>query len=327
MLKYLLNKQGAVSRGEGATYEQPTGEDFIFLFIAQPTEHELKKVSDDFGLQHKTFHLFPRATHSKRYSTKPFQFVFVDYFLEKGKVSHTRILFTLEKNFMIVTIPHAYHYYTDLFDKMSEQLEVTPNGKKTISYLLYLWLMEDTEENYDVLEKTEEMITEIEQRLIKSETEFKVNVEEIIQTKRLLFQMTRRFWASAKIIFAIKKGLTPLTLDMESMHLLDDVYDTFHHQLDMASAQKDMLSDTLEIYATMVSNQLARINNNMSNVMKMLTSFTVILMLPTMIAGIYGMNLSALPFAEEPYGFPLLIAVMGILSLSSYVLFRQKGWI
>ena len=188
--------------------------------------------------------------------------------------------------------------------------------------------MEDTEENYDVLTKSEEMITAIEQQVLFPTTKNNtVNVEEIVKTKRLLFQMTRRFWASAKIIFAIKKGLTPLTIDTESMKLLDDIYDTFHHQLDIAAAQKDMATDTIEIYATMVSNQLAKINNNMSHVMKTLTAFTVIIMVPTLIAGIYGMNFEHIPLAKESWGFIVTIGGMGVLAGSIFYLFYHKEWI
>lgn len=325
MLRYLTSKQGKIERGEGLSYELPKQDEFIGIFLAQPTENELKKITGDFSLPLKSFQIYARATHSKRYSTKPFQFVFVDYFLEKHKITHTNIFFILERNFMIICIPHEYHYYTDLFERICEELK--SNGKKTIAQLLYLWLQEDTEENYDVLTKSEEIIADIEQRLIKSERESTVDVEEIIKTKRLLFHMTRRFWASAKIIFAIKKGLTPLTLDVESTMLLDDIYDTFHHQLDIAASQKDMLSDMLEVYATMISNHLAMINNNMSHVMKTLTSLTVIIMVPSLIASIYGMNFEHIPFAQETYGFFSITITMLFSAFLLYHFFSQKKWI
>ena len=111
------------------------------------------------------------------------------------------------------------------------------------------------------------------------------------------------------------------------MKLLDDIYDTFHHQLDIAAAQKDMATDTIEIYATMVSNQLAKINNNMSHVMKTLTAFTVIIMVPTLIAGIYGMNFEHIPLAKESWGFIVTIGGMGVLAGSIFYLFYHKEWI
>ena len=327
MIKHFLNRHGKIERGEGLSYELPRDEEFIWLFLAQPTQAETASVTKDFGLNPKHFQTYSRATHSKRYGIKPFEFVFVDYFLEKGKINHTRILFILEKNFLIISVPHEYHYYLDLFERISEQLVLLPNGKKTLVHLLYLWLMEDTEENYDVLAKTEEMIIATEERMMREKKETMVSVEEIVETKRLLFQMTRRFWASAKIIFAIKKGLTPITLDMETMLLLDDVYDTFHHQLDIAAAQKDMLTDALEIYTTLVSNELARINNNMSQVMKTLTALTVIVMVPSFVAGAFGMNFSFIPLSHERYGFMATMTVMFLLSFGIYLIFSKKKWI
>ena len=328
MLKFLYNRRGKIEINEGLNYSLPKGNDFIWIFLVEPIEEELSKVTFDFELDKEIFQRYPKATHSERYGTKPFQFVFVDYFLELEKIDHTKILFILEKNFMIISIPKKYGYYEELFVNISDELKLVPKEKRTITYLLYLWLMEDTEENYDVLTKSEEMITAIEQQVLFPTTKNNtVNVEEIVKTKRLLFQMTRRFWASAKIIFAIKKGLTPLTIDTESMKLLDDIYDTFHHQLDIAAAQKDMATDTIEIYATMVSNQLAKINNNMSHVMKTLTAFTVIIMVPTLIAGIYGMNFEHIPLAKESWGFIVTIGGMGVLAGSIFYLFYHKEWI
>ncbi len=324
MLKYALYHQGKPAVGEGLGYSLPTNGDFLWLFLFKPSEEELKKIVADFSLDLKILRGFSRVTHSTRYSTTPFQFVFVDYFLEKEKIKSSRLLFILDKNLLITISPQHFDYYHTLFNSIVQELAFCKNNK-SIAHLLYHFLEEDTEENYDVLEKTEGQIIRIEQEVVRGEKETKV--EEIVSLKRELFHMTRRFWASAKIIFAIKKGLTPLVLDKDSSNRLDDIYHTFQHQLDIAMAQKEMLSDVLDVYSAGISNHMAFISHSLNKTMKFLTALTLIIMVPTLIASIYGMNFRSLPLAEGPNGFYIILGVMFVSLLVTFSYFWRKKWL
>lgn len=66
--------------------------------------------------------------------------------------------------------------------------------------------------------------------------------------------------------------------------------------------------------------------NNLHKTIKLLTSLTIIFNIPTMIASIYGMNVS-LPFATHAYAFPLLLSSIVTLSVVAFVLFRRKRWL
>lgn len=323
MLKYAHYQQGKPTVGEGLNYSFPSNGDFLWLFLSKPSIEELTKIVKDFSLDFKTLQEFSRATHSTRYSTTPFQFVFVDYFLEKDKIKSTRLFFVLGKNFLIVVAPQHFEYYHELFNRIVSDLTLC-KGNKSIGHLLYHFLEEDTEENYDVLEKTEAQIIHLESSVVGSK---EINVQEIVALKRELFHMTRRFWASAKIIFAIKKGLTPLMLDKQSANLLDDIYHTFQHQLDMATAQKEMLSDILDVYTASLSNRLATISNGLNHTMKFLTALTVILMVPNLIASAYGMNFKFIPFSEGAYGFYIIIGAMTLSLLVTLGYFWRKKWL
>ena len=74
--------------------------------------------------------------------------------------------------------------------------------------------------------------------------------------------------------------------------------------IEMAKIYSDILSGTMDTYASIIS-------NNLNAVMKILTSVTFILAIPTLIASIWGMNVE-LPFQREPLGF-LIITVFSII--------------
>ena len=61
--------------------------------------------------------------------------------------------------------------------------------------------------------------------------------------------------------------------------------------------------------------------------MKRLTAYATILMSVTLLTGIYGMNFELMPLLHEPYGFPLMLAAMGLIAAMLGWLFRRFDWL
>ena len=75
----------------------------------------------------------------------------------------------------------------------------------------------------------------------------------------------------------------------------------------------------METYASII-------NNNMASVMKQMTSISIILMFPTLIASIFGMNLIS-GLEGFWWGFPLVIVLSFSVTAIFYALFRRKAWL
>ena len=90
----------------------------------------------------------------------------------------------------------------------------------------------------------------------------------------------------------------------EDEDVLEDAIIENKQAIEMAKIYSDILSGTMDTYASIIS-------NNLNAVMKILTSVTFILAIPTLIASIWGMNVE-LPFQREPLGF-LIITVFSII--------------
>ena len=75
----------------------------------------------------------------------------------------------------------------------------------------------------------------------------------------------------------------------------------------MSKIYSDILNGTMDAYASIIS-------NNLNSVMKFLTSVTIVLSLPTMIASFWGMNVN-LPFSNSPYGFVIVILFSIIIAI------------
>ena len=103
----------------------------------------------------------------------------------------------------------------------------------------------------------------------------------------------------------------------DDLDLLDDVIIDTKQAIEMASIYSSILSGTRDAFSTVMS-------NNLNNVMKRLTSITVVLAIPTIISGIWGMNV-AVPFAENPFGFAAVIIISILLSIViTYLLSKNK---
>ncbi|MFK4784626.1 magnesium transporter CorA family protein [Fusobacterium sp. MFO224] len=103
----------------------------------------------------------------------------------------------------------------------------------------------------------------------------------------------------------------------DDMELLDDVIIDTKQAIEMANIYSSILSGTRDAFSTIMS-------NNLNNVMKRLTSITVVLAIPTIISGIWGMNVSV-PFAANNFGFGLVILLsIAISGFIAYWLNKNK---
>lgn len=99
--------------------------------------------------------------------------------------------------------------------------------------------------------------------------------------------------------------------------LFEDIIIDNGQALEVANVHTNILSSTMEAYASIV-------NNNMNVFINRLTIITIILMVPTLVASFYGMNLKHIPFTDSPYAFPGIIMV-SLLFGSALIWFFRRG--
>ena len=100
--------------------------------------------------------------------------------------------------------------------------------------------------------------------------------------------------------------------------MIDDVIIENKQAIEMANIYSSILSGMMDAFASIIS-------NNLNVVMKFLTSITIILALPTLIASIYGMNVH-LPFQENSYAFAIVMGISVMLSIGLVLVFIRKKY-
>jgi len=99
--------------------------------------------------------------------------------------------------------------------------------------------------------------------------------------------------------------------------LFEDLIIDNSQALEMSNVYTNILGGTMEAYASIVS-------NNLNVFIQRLTIITIILMVPTLVASFYGMNLKHLPFDDSPLAFPSIILISLILGMLLMWFFVRK---
>jgi magnesium transporter len=107
-------------------------------------------------------------------------------------------------------------------------------------------------------------------------------------------------------------------LNINDQELLEDVIIENRQAIEMTNVYSNILSGMMDAFASVIS-------NNLSVVVKLLTSITIILMLPTLVASIYGMNIK-LPFQDSPHSFLITIGISFVLSAIGVFVFIRRKW-
>lgn len=109
-----------------------------------------------------------------------------------------------------------------------------------------------------------------------------------------------------------------LGLNEEEKEELNDLVVDMSQALEMANIYTNILSSTLDAFASIIS-------NNQNSVLKRLTSITIILQFPVLIASIYGMNVP-IPFQHKTHAFYIPIILALSVSIIMGVYFMKKKW-
>ncbi len=105
----------------------------------------------------------------------------------------------------------------------------------------------------------------------------------------------------------------------EDQELLDDVVVENLQAIEMTQIYRDILKGTRELMSTVIDNRL-------NNIMKLLAAITIVMSIPTIISGLYGMNVNAkgMPFSGSPWGFTIICGITLVICGVVALLLRKR---
>lgn len=163
-------------------------------------------------------------------------------------------------------------------------------------------------------------------KLINRETEFAENRLKTSMKNRELLKLLDLEKSLVYFITSLRanEAVMERTIKIKNIKLYEDDEDILEdaiienkQAIEMSKIYKDILDSTMDAYSSIIS-------NNLNEVMKLLTSITIIISIPTLIASLWGMNVEV-PFEIEKYGFWILCGIAFVVTAVTIVLLNKKG--
>ncbi|SDQ05396.1 magnesium and cobalt transport protein CorA [Microbacterium sp. cf332] len=114
----------------------------------------------------------------------------------------------------------------------------------------------------------------------------------------------------------------------------DDVRGRARYVSDRVLSMRHTLDDALTIHATLVNQRLdekmadlTQVQVRQNEQVKKISSWAAIGFAPTFVASVYGMNFKFMPELEQPWGYPMAIGLMVLLSVGLYGIFKRNDWL
>jgi magnesium transporter len=159
------------------------------------------------------------------------------------------------------------------------------------------------------------------------------SLEDNIFSQTLTRETTERIYQLKRVLLEVKRGIAPL-VDMcnrlmraDTTLIPDDVRPYFRDVYDHAIRINEMIDVLRELLTTALEANLSLVAVSQNDAMKRLAGWAAIFAVPTMIAGIYGMNFKFMPELDWPFGYPMAMALMIGACGFLYYKFKRSGWL
>lgn len=297
---------------------------FVWLGLREPTEQQMASVAETFGL-----HPIPveDAVHAQqrpkveRYDDTLFAVLKTVHYVPHESVQTARriaetgeIMVFVGPDF-VVAVRHGDHSgLADLrhdLEREHVQLRLGPYG-------VLQAIVRDVVEHYlEVIEPLQRDIDVVEEQAFSPNRS--TEIEQIYLLKRDVLELRK---AIGPLGTALGKMTTEHAdlLPREVQRYVRDVFDHQTYAAEQIIAFDEVLSDLVEA-------ALARTGLQQNIDMRKISAWVAIAAVPTMIAGIYGMNFENMPELSWKWGYPGALGLMATICTTLYVSFRRNQWL
>jgi magnesium transporter len=210
------------------------------------------------------------------------------------------------------------------FAKVAARLESSPDlSMEGIGFLLYLMLDEIVDGYLDVIELFEDLSADIEDAVAVEEDGSEGQATRLLAQR--IFRLRQQVVRFRRLTSPMREVIdllleTPTIVTPPLIPYFRDVMDHVIRTMELTDNVRDLLTSAREL-------QLAQVSNRLNVVMKQLTAWAAIILVPTLVAGIYGMNFRHMPELDWVFGYPLAIGTMLIAAYLLHRSFRKRDWL
>jgi len=185
-------------------------------------------------------------------------------------------------------------------------------------FVLYALMDTVVDRYFPILDNMESELEQIEEQIFVRNAA-RSNIESLYALKQRLMVLKHAVDPLMEATGKLYGGRVPQVCS-GMQEYFRDVYDHLHRIHASIEGIREMLTTAIQV-------NLGMISLSESEVTKRLAAWAAIIAVPTMVAGIYGMNFKNMPELEWSFGYPLSIAVMVVIDVYLYLKFKKTRWL
>jgi magnesium transporter len=290
----------------------------LWLDVTEPDPDELEALRAAFGLHELS------VEDSERWGQRSKLEFYADYVFivlhglrldEHDRLVDSEMhLFAAAKGYVITVRREPMFDIAPVAKRMRADRTLATEG---IGFPLYLLLDEIVDGYLRVVDRFEDLSDDIEDRVFEEAGEGDVQ-EDIFRLKREVVRFRRLAMPVREVVDLLHESSGVVTTALRPYYR--DVLDHVIRASEFIDNIRDLLTSALE-------SQLAQVSNRLNVVMKHLTAWAGIILVPTLIAGIYGMNFRHMPELSWQVGYPMAIGIMLASAGALYLVFKRRDWL
>lgn len=256
-------------------------------------ERSRLEYEDDYTMILVNIPVVQTVDDNKRYETIPLGIFITEKVVFTVCLEETNIL----KQFIDGLVPNFYTYMKTRF--------VYQILYHNASLFLYYLRMIDQRAN-----QIEELL---------HETSRNEDLIQLYDLEKCLVYFTTSLKSNEVVLEKLRKHIG-LKYYEEDQELLEDVIIENKQAMEMTDIYHNILRNTMSLFSSII-------DNNLNQVMKFLAAITIVLELPTMISGLYGMNVNGagMPFARSVYGFGIITGITVVICTVAFFTLKKKN--
>ncbi len=297
---------------------------FAWVGLFEPTEKEFGLVTREFDLHELAVedaieaHQRPKV---ERYGDSVFVVLKYAWYRDETETVEFGEVHRLGPDFVVT----GRHGKAPALDGLRDRLEGEPGllreGPASVLYAVADHIVDDYEPVVDGLEND---IEEIEQEVFAGTAGVSRRIYEL---SREVIEFRRAVQPLTRVLERLGRG-DLYEMGIEIKRRLRDVHD---HTLRTAAEQVDgfreLLSNVLDVNLTLVGVEQNAGMQRQNEVVQKISAWAAILIVPTIVTGVYGMNFQYMPELSWTFGYPFALALIALISGLLYLGFRRAGWL
>jgi magnesium transporter len=290
---------------------------FVWVALKDPSAAEVEKLQEEFNLHELAVEDASRGHQRPKIEEYGSSLFVVLHMIEvqDDELRTGQVAIFVGPQYVVSVRRETSQGFTEVRRRCEDEPDLLQHGP---AYVLYALMDTVVDRYFPLIDSLTREIEAIETRIFASNTT-RAQVEALYNFKQRLMIVDHAIAPLLEVTSKLHGGrVPPICAGLDDY--FRDVYDHLQRLKHSTDSLRDMVGTALSVNLSLITLQE-------NEVTKRLAAYAALVAIPTMIAGVYGMNFTHMPELDSRYGYPITVGVMAVIDLYLVYRFRKAKWL